>query len=1010
MAKILVGMSTCGLSAGARDTYRELEQLVQQDPAHELSFTGCIGMCYREPLVEIRENGRRTIYGEVDPARAREIVDGHLRDGSAIEEYIVYQEDPSGQSAGPEAPFLGRQDRIVLRNCGLINPESLDEYIQRGGYEATRKALTAMTAGQILDEVKASGLRGRGGAGFPTGLKWSFAAGHQADQKYVVCNADEGDPGAFMDRSVLEGDPHAVIEGMLICGKAIGATFGYIYCRAEYPLAIRRLQIGIDAARERGLLGADIMGSGFDFDLKIKQGAGAFVCGEETALFASIEGQRGMPRIRPPFPAEQGVWGKPTNNNNVETYANIPWIIVNGAAEFRTFGTEKSPGTKVFALAGAVKNTGLVEVPIGTKLGEIIYDVGGGIPGGKAFKAAQIGGPSGGCIPRQHLEVPVDYESLQELGAIMGSGGLVVMDEDSCMVDVARFFLEFVQEESCGKCTPCRVGTKRMLEIVTRICEGKGQMSDLDALEKLGETIRQTALCGLGQSAPNPVLSTIRHFREEYVAHIQDKRCPAGVCADLVRSPCQNACPAGVNVPGYVSLVAEGRMDEALRLHRENNPFAAVCARVCFHPCESKCRRGSLDEAVSIRGIKRFMADAEVGVQLPSTRIDAANALRKVAIVGAGPAGLSCAYFLARLGYRPVVFEAAPRAGGLLLQGIPSYRLPREVIDAEVAMIERLGVTIKTGQRLGRDISLSGLREAGYESVFLGIGAPHGSRLALPGEEAQGVVDAMQFLRDYNLGHDCHLGKDVVIVGGGNSAIDAARTAIRLGASTVTVVYRRTRDQMPAYAHEVEEAEREGVRIRFLLGPTEVVVKDGGVVGLRCVPMVLQGFDRSGRRRAVPSQQAPVVMPTDMLITAIGQQLDVSAFAADAVPSTNRDGFLRVDPRTGQTEIPWLYAGGDAATGPASVVEAVRGGERAAVAIDRMLSGEAHAFWREHRKVNTFFDPDADPSTAPRAHLRLLGVEKRRGRFDEVELSWTEPEALREAGRCLRCDYRETCE
>jgi NADH-quinone oxidoreductase subunit F len=451
-------------------------------------------------------------------------------------------------------------------------------------------------------------------------------------------------------------------------------------------------------------------------------------------------------------------------------------------------------------------------------------------------------------------------------------------------------------------------------------------------------------------------------------------------------------------------------MDEALRLHRENNPFAAVCARVCFHPCESKCRRGALDEAVSIRGIKRFMADAEVGVQLPSTRIDAANAHRKVAIVGAGPAGLSCAYFLARLGYRPVVFEAAPRAGGLLLQGIPSYRLPREVIDAEVAMIERLGVTIKTGQRLGRDISLSGLREAGYESVFLGIGAPHGTRLALPGEEAQGVVDAMQFLRDYNLGHDCHLGKDVVIVGGGNSAIDAARTAIRLGASTVTVVYRRTRDQMPAYAHEVEEAEREGVRIRFLLGPTEVVVKDGGVVGLRCVPMDLQGFDRSGRRRAVPSQQAPVVIPTDMLITAIGQQLDVSAFAADAVPTTNRDGYLRVDPRTGQTEIPWLYAGGDAATGPASVVEAVRGGERAAVAIDRMLSGEAHAFWREHRKVNTFFDPDADPSTAPRAHLRLLGVEKRRGRFDEVELSWTEPEALREAGRCLRCDYRETCE
>jgi len=534
MAKILVGMSTCGLSAGARDTYRELEQLVQQDPAHELSFTGCIGMCYREPLVEIRENGRRTIYGEVDPARAREIVDGHLRDGSAIEEYIVYQEDPSGQSAGPEAPFLGRQDRIVLRNCGLINPESLDEYIQRGGYEATRKALTAMTAGQILDEVKASGLRGRGGAGFPTGLKWSFAAGHQADQKYVVCNADEGDPGAFMDRSVLEGDPHAVIEGMLICGKAIGATFGYIYCRAEYPLAIRRLQIGIDAARERGLLGADIMGSGFDFDLKIKQGAGAFVCGEETALFASIEGQRGMPRIRPPFPAEQGVWGKPTNNNNVETYANIPWIIVNGAAEFRTFGTEKSPGTKVFALAGKVAKGGLAEVSMGTTIDELVNRIGGGIKNGRRFKAVQMGGPSGGCIPEHLKDTPVDFEHIPQTGAIMGSGGMVVLDDTTCMVDMARFFLDFTQKESCGKCTFCRIGTKRMLETLERITSGEGRPEDIEYLQEAARQIKQASLCGLGQTAPNPVLTTLQYYRDEYEAHIVDRKCPAASCSALV--------------------------------------------------------------------------------------------------------------------------------------------------------------------------------------------------------------------------------------------------------------------------------------------------------------------------------------------------------------------------------------------------------------------------------------------------------------------------------------------
>jgi NADH-quinone oxidoreductase subunit F len=999
------------IACGALQVSAALRQALRAHELHDeikVVETGCLGPCSVGPVSVVYPDG--VFYENIKPEDAEEIVSEHLLKGRPVERLRRSAVATEPKEPEAQAGFFDKQVKIVLRNCGIIDPRKIEEYVARDGYEALARALTEMTPDQVVEAMKKSGIRGRGGAGFPSGVKWAIAKKSTGSPKYVLCNADEGDPGAFMDRSVLEGDPHSVIEGMAIAGHAIGASQGIVYVRAEYPLAVERLRLAIDQAHALGLLGKNILGTGFDFDLDIRMGAGAFVCGEETALMTSIEGNRGEPRPRPPYPADRGLWGKPSLLNNVETYANVPMILLKGADWFASFGSDKSKGTKVFALAGAVKNTGLVEVPIGTKLGEIIYDVGGGIPGGKAFKAAQIGGPSGGCIPRQHLEVPVDYESLQELGAIMGSGGLVVMDEDSCMVDVARFFLEFVQEESCGKCTPCRVGTKRMLEIVTRICEGKGRMSDLDALEKLGETIRQTALCGLGQSAPNPVLSTIRHFREEYVAHIQDKRCPAGVCADLVRSPCQNACPAGVNVPGYVSLVAEGRMDEALRLHRENNPFAAVCARVCFHPCESKCRRGALDEAVSIRGIKRFMADAEVGVQLPSTRIDAANAHRKVAIVGAGPAGLSCAYFLARLGYRPVVFEAAPRAGGLLLQGIPSYRLPREVIDAEVAMIERLGVTIKTGQRLGRDISLSGLREAGYESVFLGIGAPHGTRLALPGEEAQGVVDAMQFLRDYNLGHDCHLGKDVVIVGGGNSAIDAARTAIRLGASTVTVVYRRTRDQMPAYAHEVEEAEREGVRIRFLLGPTEVVVKDGGVVGLRCVPMDLQGFDRSGRRRAVPSQQAPVVIPTDMLITAIGQQLDVSAFAADAVPTTNRDGYLRVDPRTGQTEIPWLYAGGDAATGPASVVEAVRGGERAAVAIDRMLSGEAHAFWREHRKVNTFFDPDADPSTAPRAHLRLLGVEKRRGRFDEVELSWTEPEALREAGRCLRCDYRETCE
>ena len=438
--------------------------------------------------------------------------------------------------------FFKRQIKTVLRNCGQIDPQRIEDYIARDGYQALAKTLSQNKPEAILDEMKLSGLRGRGGAGFPTWRKWLFTRSANGDAKYVVCNADEGDPGAFMDRSVLEGDPHSVMEGMMIAAHTVGAKRGYIYVRAEYPLAVERLKIALKQARECGLMGKNILGSGFEFELEIRMGSGAFVCGEETALLTSIEGNRGEPRPRPPFPAQSGLWGKPTVLNNVETYANVPAIIKDGGAKYAANGTEKSKGTKVFALAGAIKNSGLVEVPVGMALGDLIYDVGGGIPGGKEFKAAQIGGPSGGCIPKQHLNVPLDYESLAELGAIMGSGGLIVMDEDSCMVDVARYFLEFVQEESCGKCVPCRVGTKRMLEILNRICEGHGEECDLERLIDLGEMIKDTSLCGLGQTAPNPVLSTIRHFGQEYVEHIRDKHCRAGVCPALVDAPCASAC------------------------------------------------------------------------------------------------------------------------------------------------------------------------------------------------------------------------------------------------------------------------------------------------------------------------------------------------------------------------------------------------------------------------------------------------------------------------------------
>ncbi len=536
MKKIIVGMGTCGLSAGAQATYDRLAELVAEHPDQcELSITGCIGMCFREPLVEIDDGKARVIYGGVDPKSAEEIMQRHvLNDERIVDDNLVYSIEEDAKTTGSETTYLDMQERIVLRNCGNIDPESIEDYIATGGYEAARKALLEMTGEEVIQVVKDSGLRGRGGAGFPTGLKWSFCAGYDGDKKYVVCNADEGDPGAFMDRSVLEGDPHAIIEGMIICAQAIKGTHGYIYCRAEYPLAIKRLEIALTAAREKGFLGKDIMGSGMDFDMKIKQGAGAFVCGEETALFASIEGQRGMPRIRPPFPAEAGLWQKPTNNNNVETFANIPWIIRHGAAAYSAFGTDNSKGTKVFALAGRVAKGGLAEVPMGTTIEDLVFKIGGGIKEGGTFKAVQMGGPSGGCIPAKMMDIKVDFESIPKTGAIMGSGGMVVMDQTTCMVEIARFFLEFTQSESCGKCTFCRIGTLRMLEILERLVHGEGQIADIDRLKELSVRIKEASLCGLGQTAPNPVQTTLRYYLNEYEAHINDQKCPAGSCQALV--------------------------------------------------------------------------------------------------------------------------------------------------------------------------------------------------------------------------------------------------------------------------------------------------------------------------------------------------------------------------------------------------------------------------------------------------------------------------------------------
>jgi NADH-quinone oxidoreductase subunit F len=979
--------------------------------------TGCVGACDLGPAIVTYPEG--IFYQKLKAQDVPDIVENHLLKGRVVER-LLNSRPTTGELLPTleQIDFFSRQQKIVLRNCGAIDPTNIEEYIARDGYQALAKALTEMTPEQVVEEVKASGLRGRGGAGFPTGMKWDFVRKAQGSAKYVVCNADEGDPGAFMDRSVLEGDPHSVIEAMAIAAYAVGANQGYVYVRAEYPLAVERLSHAIQQAREYGLLGKSLFGAGFDFDLDIRMGAGAFVCGEETALMASLEGRRGEPRPRPPFPAQQGLWDKPTLLNNVETYANIPVVVLKGGAEFAKLGTEKSRGTKVFALAGAINNTGLVEVPMGTSLGDVIFDIGGGIRNGRAFKAAQTGGPSGGCIPKEQLNVPMDYESLKELGAIMGSGGLIVMDEDTCMVDLARFFLDFTQDESCGKCTPCRIGTKRMLEILTRITEGEGREGDIELLEELGKQIAESALCGLGQTAPNPVLSTIRYFRHEYEAHIREKRCPAAVCKALFRAPCEHTCPAGINVPIYVGQIAQGKFADALATVKASMPFAAVCGRVCNHPCEAKCLRGQLDEPVAVHSLKRFAADWERIEEAKSRRVEESKRPsdsstprlldcstmngHSAAVIGGGPAGLTAAWELARRGYRVKLYEALPVLGGMLAVGIPEYRLPKKTLQHEIGEIIGLGVEVETGVRVGKDISFDEILKAGYDAVFVAVGAWRSTSLGVPGEDLPGVIHAIGMLRDVNLAlmgkekKQPQIGKRVAVIGGGNAAVDAARTARRMGAEEVHLVYRRRREEMPAEPREVEEAIREGVQMHFLATPTKVL---GGkkVAGLECVQMELTQFDRSGRRRPAPVAGSEFTLPVDTVIVAIGQSVD---FAKSEL-SVHRSGRLVADPKTLETNIPGVYAGGDSVTGPATVIEAVAQGLKAAQAIDQKVRGVAPkpVVIPDERQVAD----DEEVKEKARVAMPELAVCDRVTCFAEVELGYSAEAAREEAGRCLKC-------
>jgi NADH-quinone oxidoreductase subunit F len=1025
--RITVGMGTCGTGNGAEEVFKAFQERIKIKRLNvDLVPVGCFGACYEEPLVGLQiPNKPMVILNKVKDYDVKHILD-----------YIEEQEIPFDRALCKiqewdfinlpnlhkigvgfdkiplwnKISFFEPQQKIVLRHTGLINPTDIKEYFGVGGYSALDKVVRSMKPEDVIEEVKSSKIRGRGGAGFPTGTKWSFMrqAKSKSGMKYIICNADEGDPGAYMNRNEIEGDPHMLIEGMIIGAYAMGARSGIIYCRAEYPLAVNRLKDAIKEAYDYGILGEKILGTDFNFDLHIVEGAGAFVCGEETALIASIEGCSGRPKPRPPFPAQKGLYGEPTNINNVETWCNIPAILSKGGKWFASTGIDSAVGTKVFSLVGTVKNTGLVELPLGTVLNTLIFDIGGGSSSVKQVKAVQLGGPSGGCLPVELFNTSIDYESLNAKGAIMGSGGVVVMDEFNCMCDIARYFISFTASESCGKCTPCREGLPQALQILNRIVQGKGNVKDLDHLEELGNMIKDCALCGLGQTAPNPVITTLKYFRKEYLEHIEEKRCHAGICQDLFRSTCENMCPLHLNIPGFCALMKENRLEDAFELIMQDNPLPATTGRICSMHCNVSCRRGEVDGPVNARDLHRFIADQIYAKNLDENIIHKMNydklkpTNKKIAIVGSGPAGLTAAYYLLRLGHSVDIYEKQAESGGMLRYCIPEYRLPLDILKHEIGFVERLGGKIIRNVEIGVNKPIQEIID-NYDTVLIATGTQKEIPLNIPGNDLRGVLSGMSELESIRKGENSELGNKVIVIGGGNAAIDVARSAIRLG-SSVNIAYRRGLDDMPAIKHEIQEAIKEGVKFQFMVSPHNIIGRDGKVIGIELMKMAPGKRDKSGRRISVPTGETVQVV-CDSVDAAIGEKIDTTLVEGTDIETTARKEVW-IDPLTFQTKNKKVFAAGDFISGPSTAAESMGAGKRAAFSIDEFLTGK-----NNRDKIYKHFsynqEVPEEPECGDRNVPRELSVEDRIHNFKEVVQDFSKGQALIEACRCLRCDVKE---